>query len=77
MHLKELRLAHCPIRSEVMHKMMIILNERSYLAALNLVGMGLKEKDTFDLLCKYISESKHLRKLDISYNQFGQQKGNA
>jgi len=55
MHLMELRLAHCPIRSEVMHKMMIILNERSYLAVLNIVGMGLREKDTFDLLCLYIS----------------------
>ena len=70
MHLMELRFAHCQIKPEVMTQLTCMLNQRSYLSHLSLVQVPLSDKKAQDALCEYISDSKHLRKLDLSYNQF-------
>jgi len=75
MHLMELRLVHCTAGPSVMGELLKVISERSYLSTLQLVGMPLADRQAFDSLCDFIRLSKHLRRLDVSHNNFAGRQG--
>lgn len=73
-HLSELRIAQAKMLSDIPrgHFAKILTKCNLFIENLSLVRFPLKQEVTFKALCEYISENRHLRKLDLSWNEFTQ-----
>ena len=73
-NLTELRIAQCRILPDIHkgHLAKILTKDSLYLRSLGLVQFPLKSEESFKALCEYIAENRHLRRLDLSWNEFTQ-----
>lgn len=67
--LDELKLISCPkLCSTAINRLLDALIEKSFVKSLSLVDAGINEDLTVRKLITYMTTSRHLQKLDISWN---------